>query len=72
MAVSILLTVIHQIHYHQNSIPIMKNLRKLEKKDLKTIHGGNIPVVPIGCNNWDARARCCREWDWEHSNNPTC
>ncbi|WP_160139436.1 hypothetical protein [Chryseobacterium sp. c4a] len=50
----------------------MKNLRKLEKKILKTINGGNIPVVPIGCNIWDSRARCCKEWDWEHSGNPTC
>ncbi|MFC4383640.1 MULTISPECIES: bacteriocin-like protein [Chryseobacterium] len=50
----------------------MKNLRKLEKRELKNIHGGDIPVVPIGCNIWDFRARCCKEWDWEHSGNPTC
>ncbi|MDN3691926.1 hypothetical protein QWZ06_06495 [Chryseobacterium tructae] len=50
----------------------MKNLKKLRKGELKTIQGGNIPVVPIGCNLWDERARCCKEWDWGHSDKPTC
>ncbi|WP_410494440.1 bacteriocin-like protein [Chryseobacterium sp. CH1] len=50
----------------------MENLRKLEKRELKTINGGNIPVVPIGCNIWDARARCCKEWDREYSDRPIC
>ena len=48
------------------------NFKKLNKRELKTIQGGNIPVVPIGCNSWDFKARCCRDWDWEHSENPTC
>lgn len=50
----------------------MKNLRKLEKRELKTINGGNLPVIPIGCNLWDYRGRCCVEWDLEHSGNQTC
>ncbi|WES99868.1 bacteriocin [Chryseobacterium arthrosphaerae] len=48
------------------------SFKKLNKRELKSIQGGNIPVVPIGCNSWDFKARCCREWDWEHSENPTC
>ncbi|HBV14650.1 hypothetical protein [Chryseobacterium carnipullorum] len=45
------------------------NMRKLKKGELKTIKGG---IVPIGCNSWDPRKRCCRSWDSEHSSNPTC
>lgn len=48
---------------------IMKNLKKLKKSELKTIHGGS---APLGCNNWNPIARCCRVWDSEHSGNPTC
>ncbi|MBK1896060.1 bacteriocin-like protein [Chryseobacterium paridis] len=47
----------------------MKNLRKLNKRELKTIKGGN---VPIGCNSWDPRARCCNAWDTDHCQNATC
>ncbi|RTZ45992.1 hypothetical protein EJ377_15210 [Chryseobacterium arthrosphaerae] len=28
------------------------NFKKLNKRELKTIQGRNIPVVPIGCNSW--------------------
>lgn len=51
---------------------LKSNMKKLKKQELKTINGGDIPVVPIGCNNWDARARCCREWDSDHWDNPIC
>ncbi|WPO81801.1 hypothetical protein SD427_13600 [Chryseobacterium sp. JJR-5R] len=47
----------------------MKNLRNLNRSALKTIRGG---AAPLGCNNWDPRARCCRAWDAEYQNNPTC
>ncbi|WP_347217109.1 hypothetical protein [Chryseobacterium sp.] len=51
----------------------MKNLKKLEKRVLKTIKGGGyIPDIPIGCNDWDFKGRCCREWDWENQGNKTC
>lgn len=50
----------------------MKNLKKLEKRELKNINGGDIPAIPIGCDRWDFKARCCKEWDFEHSGNPTC
>ncbi|WP_156062464.1 bacteriocin-like protein [Chryseobacterium ginsenosidimutans] len=47
----------------------MKNLKKLKKSELKTIKGGS---APLGCNNWNPAARCCRVWDAEHQDNPTC
>ncbi|WP_164465226.1 bacteriocin-like protein [Chryseobacterium lactis] len=47
----------------------MKNLKKLTSRELKTIKGG---IIPIGCNNWDPRKRCCREWDTDHWENPVC
>ncbi|MCJ7932777.1 MAG: hypothetical protein MUW56_03870 [Chryseobacterium sp.] len=47
-------------------------MKKLKKGELKTIKGGNIPPVPIGCNSWDFKAGCCREWDSDHWDNPTC
>jgi hypothetical protein len=34
----------------------MKNLRKLNKGELKQINGGR---PPLGCNNWDPQG-CCR------------
>ncbi|RTZ49583.1 hypothetical protein EJ377_03855 [Chryseobacterium arthrosphaerae] len=30
-------------------------IQKLNKRELKTIQGRNIPVVPIGCNSWDLK-----------------
>ncbi|MDN3691927.1 hypothetical protein QWZ06_06500 [Chryseobacterium tructae] len=51
----------------------MKNLRKLEKKVLKTIKGGGyIPDIPLGCIEWDFKSRCCLEWDWQYPDNRTC
>lgn len=47
----------------------MKNLKKLQKGELKTIRGG---AAPLGCNNWDPRARCCRAWDDGYQDSPTC
>ncbi|WP_343610528.1 hypothetical protein [Chryseobacterium oranimense] len=47
----------------------MKNMRKLNKSDLRVIKGG---IIPIGCNSWDPKVRCCRSWDAEHAGNPTC
>ena len=38
---------------------IMKNLKKLNKSDLKSINGGR---PAIGCRDWDNRSACCREW----------
>lgn len=48
---------------------IMKNLKNLNRSALKTIRGG---AVPLGCNSWDPRARCCRVWDDGYQDNPTC
>lgn len=48
---------------------LAENLRKLNKSELKTIKGG---AAPIGCDNWNPQARCCRAWDAEHQNNQTC
>ncbi|SDJ20686.1 bacteriocin-like protein [Chryseobacterium jejuense] len=50
----------------------MKNLKKLEKKELKAINGGDIIEIPMGCDRWDFRARCCKEWDAAYSGNRTC
>nr|WP_315029524.1 hypothetical protein [uncultured Chryseobacterium sp.] len=47
----------------------MKNLKKLTTQRLKAIKGG---IIPIGCISWDGRNRCCRQWDAENWNNPTC
>lgn len=47
----------------------MNNLRKLNKKELKTIKGGN---VPLGCNSWNPQARCCMEWAPDYCGNRTC
>ncbi|WP_165570722.1 hypothetical protein [Chryseobacterium luteum] len=47
----------------------MKNMKKLKKSELRVIKGG---IVPIGCEGWDPKKRCCRVWDEEHSNNPVC
>ncbi|MDP9960419.1 hypothetical protein [Chryseobacterium lathyri] len=47
----------------------MKNMKKLKKAELKVIKGG---IVPLGCNNWDTRRRCCTSWDEEHMYNPIC
>lgn len=47
----------------------MKNLKKLKKSDLKTIKGG---IVPVGCLNWDPKARCCRSWEADYCSNATC
>ena len=47
----------------------MNNLRKLNKRELKTIKGGNIP---LGCRSWNSQARCCSEWDADHCHNQTC
>ncbi|MFP3592779.1 hypothetical protein SB689_12520 [Chryseobacterium sp. SIMBA_038] len=41
----------------------------MNKSELKTIKGGS---VPLGCISWDPRARCCRSWDDENQNKPTC
>lgn len=54
---------------NQIKIFVMKNLKKLKNSELKTIKGG---AVPLGCNNWNPLARCCRVWDSEHESNPTC
>jgi hypothetical protein len=53
----------------QIKIFTMKNMRKLNKSDLRVIKGG---IIPIGCNSWDPKVRCCRSWDAEHAGNPTC
>ncbi|WP_416336224.1 bacteriocin-like protein [Chryseobacterium flavum] len=47
----------------------MKNLRKLNKEKLKTIKGGR---PPIGCNDWDNIAGCCRAWAPDYCGNTTC
>jgi len=47
----------------------MKNLKKLNRGELRTIKGG---IIPIGCNSWDGRNRCCREWAPDYCNQPTC
>ncbi|AZA90443.1 hypothetical protein EG343_07330 [Chryseobacterium nakagawai] len=48
---------------------VMKNLKKLQRAELKIVKGGDIP---IGCDTWDAGKRCCREWQTEYCNSPTC
>jgi len=48
---------------------IMKNLRKLPKKELKTIQGGR---PPLGCNDWNQLKGCCRSWDEGYCGNTTC
>lgn len=48
------------------------NMKKLSKSELKAMNGGHPPPIPIGCNNWDQKNRCCREWDYDHWDNPTC
>ncbi|MDQ0782687.1 hypothetical protein QF044_002541 [Chryseobacterium sp. W4I1] len=47
----------------------MKNLKKFKREELKTIKGGN---VPIGCNSWDPKLRCCRAWASDYCSNMTC
>lgn len=47
----------------------MKNLKKLERRELKTIKGG---IIPLGCLRWDGRNRCCREWEPDFCHNATC
>ncbi|MDR6920659.1 MULTISPECIES: bacteriocin-like protein [Chryseobacterium] len=47
----------------------MKNLKKLNRGELRTIKGG---IIPLGCNRWDGRNRCCREWAPDYCNQPTC
>lgn len=47
----------------------MKNLKRLQRAQLKTVKGGDIP---IGCDTWDGGKRCCREWQAEYCNSPTC
>lgn len=47
----------------------MNNLRKLNKRELRTIKGGD---APAGCNRWNAPDRCCSEWDMENCHNDTC
>ncbi|WP_165570729.1 bacteriocin-like protein [Chryseobacterium luteum] len=47
----------------------MKNLRKLSKGELKIIKGGN---PPAGCNGWNQKAMCCREWAADYCGNATC
>lgn len=37
----------------------MKNLRKLNKGELKKISGGR---PPLGCNSWNPLEGCCRAW----------
>lgn len=51
---------------------LQNNSKKLSKGELKNINGGNTPEIPIGCDRWDFRARCCKEWDWENQGRPTC
>jgi hypothetical protein len=46
-----------------------ENMKKLKKGELETIKGG---IIPIGCNNWNPVGRCCRAWDEEHQDKPTC
>lgn len=53
----------------QIKILTMKNLRKLNKGELKKINGGR---PPLGCNNWDAGARCCRAWAEGYCGGTTC
>ncbi|UZT98683.1 hypothetical protein ODZ84_03655 [Chryseobacterium fluminis] len=47
----------------------MKNLRKLNKDDLKAIQGGR---PPLGCNDWNPLATCCRAWAPDYCGNTTC
>lgn len=61
----------------------MKNLKKIERKNLREVHGaGPIPVFPCNCfcyiNNvkqWNACNRYCPDGDIpgvEPGNNPKC
>ncbi|WP_250254426.1 hypothetical protein [Chryseobacterium sp. Marseille-Q3244] len=47
----------------------MKNSKKLKRGTLKTIKGG---YIPMGCIEWDGRNRCCRSWELDYCNNPSC
>ncbi|WP_435384113.1 bacteriocin-like protein [Chryseobacterium tructae] len=47
----------------------MKNLRKLNKGELKKIKGGR---PPLGCNNWNPAAACCRAWAEGYCGGTTC
>ncbi|MFP3832883.1 MULTISPECIES: bacteriocin-like protein [Chryseobacterium] len=47
----------------------MKNLRKLNKGELKTIYGGR---PPLGCNSWNPSTMCCRSWAPDYCGNTTC
>ncbi|WP_336958646.1 bacteriocin-like protein [Chryseobacterium contaminans] len=47
----------------------MKNLRKLNKGELKRINGGR---PPLGCNNWDPEEACCRSWAEGYCGGKTC
>jgi len=37
----------------------MKNVKKISKRDLKTIQGGR---APNGCIGWNPRLMCCASW----------
>lgn len=47
----------------------MKNLQKINREQLKTINGGR---PPLGCNNWNPAAMCCRSWGEGYCGNTTC
>lgn len=55
--------------YQSNKINNMKNLKKIKRGELKTIKGGR---PPLGCNNWNPAAMCCRSWAPDYCGQITC
>ncbi|GAA4158284.1 hypothetical protein GCM10022217_19360 [Chryseobacterium ginsenosidimutans] len=46
----------------------MKNLKKIPRKDLKTVQGGR---APAGCIGWDPRLMCCKAWQAGYEDDST-